>query len=155
LALPGYTVFDHLAAKQLDDGSVLLTGYVRNAALKAAAEDAARSAAGTATIINRIEVLPRSQRDECLRAAAWREIYGDPAMLSYATRKFAPIHIVVKNGRIMLEGTVDSGLDRMQAESAITPNLLPAAAVRNRLIALNDAGASTLSSLWRSAAVTP
>jgi osmotically-inducible protein OsmY len=153
MALPGYTVFDYLAAKQLEDGSVLLTGSVRDAGLKRAAESAARAVAPGATILNRIEVLPRSQRDDRLRAAARREIYGDPAMLTYATRKLAPIHIVVKNGRITLEGTVESGLDRMQAETAIQQ--LPAVAVRNRLLAVQDAGASTLSSLWRSATAIP
>ena len=152
LALPGYTVFDYLAAKQLDDGSVLLSGYVTNTALKKAAESAARSIAG-ATIVNRIEVLPRSQRDDRLRAAASREIYGDPSMLSYATRKLSPIHIIVKNGRVTLEGTVDSGLDRIQAETAMQQ--LPVTAVRNRLIAMQDAGASTFSSLWRSATAAP
>jgi len=152
LILPGYTVFDYLAAKQLDDGSVLLTGYATKTALKQAAESTARSIAG-ATIVNRIEVLPRSQRDDRLRAAAWREIYGDPSMLSYATRKLVPIHIIVKDGRVTVEGTVDSGLDRMQVDTALQQ--LPVTAVRNRLIAMQDAGASTLSSLWRSATATP
>ena len=69
LTLPGYTVFDYLETKQLEDGSVLLTGYVTNTGLKSAAESVARSIAG-ARIINRIEVLPRSKRDDRLRATA-------------------------------------------------------------------------------------
>lgn len=153
LVLPGYTVFDYLAAKQLDDGSLLLTGWVRNAELKSAADDAVRAVAGSARIVNRIEILPRSQRDERLRAAAYRELYGDPSMLPYAIRKLASIHIVVRNGVITLEGTVGSGLDRMQAESAMRN--VTSAAVHNHLLALEDASLSTLSSIWRNATVTP
>jgi hyperosmotically inducible protein len=134
IALPDYTVFDYLSCKQLEDGSIVLTGQVTNAALKRSAEAAASAVAGTVPIVNRIEVLPASARDQRLRAALYRQIYGDDAMTSYAVRKIAPIHIIVRNGQVTLEGVVDNAVDRLHVESAV--EFAAGVSPRNRLIAV-------------------
>lgn len=150
LTLPGYTVFDYLACKQIEDGSLVLTGQVTDPKLKKTAEDAAAAVAGAAHIVNRIEVLPASARDQRLRSLLYRQIYGDDGMTLYAIRKVAPIHIIVRNGQVTLEGVVDSSVDRMHVESAVqyADALDTQVRVTNHLIATQDAE-PLLSTMWR------
>ncbi len=151
LTLPGYTVFDYLSCKELEDGSVVLTGQVTDPSLKKAAEQAAIAVAGPAKIVNRIEVLPVSARDQQLRSMLYRQIYSDDSMMSYAIRKVSPIHIIVKNGQVTLEGVVDTSVDRMHVESAVQYASGAANTVQltNHLIATQDTE-PLLSSMWRS-----
>lgn len=151
LTLPGYTVFDYLSCKQLEDGSVVLTGQVTNSNLKKSAEEAAIAVAGPAQIVNRIEILPDSARDKQLRSMLYHQIYNDDSMMTYAIRNVAPIHIIVKNGQVTLEGVVDSSVDRMHVESAVQYASGAGTTVHltNHLIATRDTE-PLLSSMWRS-----
>jgi osmotically-inducible protein OsmY len=45
----------------------------------------------------------------------YRAIYEKHALEKYGTRTTAPIHIIVKNGWVGLEGVVDSDSDRNSA----------------------------------------
>ena len=47
-----------------------------------------------------------------------RAIYGDPFFIRYANLALPPIHIIVKNGNVTLEGVVASTMDRTKAEMA-------------------------------------
>ena len=47
-----------------------------------------------------------------------RAIYGDPFFTPYANLALPPIHIIVKNGNVTLEGVVNSTMDRTKAEMA-------------------------------------
>jgi len=67
---------------------------------------------GVAAVDNQIEVLPVSAMDEQLRRAVYRAIYGDAVLSRYGMSALPPIHIIVKNGRVMLEGAVDSESDK-------------------------------------------
>jgi hypothetical protein len=88
-------------------------------------------------VANRIEVLPTSPNDDRIRWATFYRIYTDDFLSRYAPggalkalrelrddRRFPgmqpvgryPIHIVVKNGRTMLLGVVDSAADSQVAE---------------------------------------
>jgi hyperosmotically inducible protein len=73
---------------------------------------------GVATLENDLEVLPVSTFDNNLRWAVARAIYGSPALSLYGNRAVPPIHIIVKNGHVTLEGAVGSKLDRQLAEFA-------------------------------------
>ena len=42
-------------------------------------------------------------------------IYGDPYFLRYADQPLPPIHIIVKNGNVTLEGMVATTMDRTKA----------------------------------------
>jgi osmotically-inducible protein OsmY len=50
--------------------------------------------------------------DDGLRIRLYREIYGYPSLEKYALGVQKPIRIIVKNGRVALEGVVDSETDK-------------------------------------------
>jgi hyperosmotically inducible protein len=81
---------------------------------------------------NEIEVLPVSTNDDRIRMATYRAIYGHTALNRYALQAVPPIHIIVKNGNLTLEGVVSNEADKniaaMQARSvagvfSVTNNL--------------------------------
>jgi hyperosmotically inducible protein len=63
-------------------------------------------------VINNIEVLPPSPMDDRLRMQLYRAIYGYGPLFKYANMTIPSIHIVVKNGRVILTGVVDSETDK-------------------------------------------
>ncbi len=109
--LPYYSVFDNLAFK-VDDGTVTLLGQVVNGTLKSDAEAAVRDIEGVENVVDKIEILPASQFDHRIRLAIYRAIYGQPPLDRYAFSNIPPIHIVVKNGHVSLEGVVDNESDK-------------------------------------------
>lgn len=130
--LPYYGVFDVLAYS-VDRGTVTLKGSVYNGATKTGAEMAVKQISGVDEVRNEIEVLPASQNDDRIRWQAYFRIYtddflsryapGGPMGVRYALRDFAqfpgmqpvgthPIHIIVKNGRMTLVGTVGNDSDK-------------------------------------------
>src|SRR6516164_8699526 len=111
LLLPYYSVFDNLLFKVAGD-KVTLLGQVVRPSLKSDAESAVKGMEGVAAVDNQIEVLPVSAMDEQLRRAVYRAIYGDAVLSRYGMSALPPIHIIVKNGRVMLEGAVDSESDK-------------------------------------------
>lgn len=134
--LPYYGVFDFIVFR-VDRGTVYLAGYSYQGNLKADAEMATKRASGVNEVANKIEVLPASQNDDRIRWATFYRIYADEFLSRYAPggefgvlqelrdeQRFPgmqpvgryPIHIVVKNGRTMLLGVVDSAADRQIAE---------------------------------------
>src|SRR6266478_3773692 len=111
LLLPYYSVFDNLAFK-VDGDRVTLEGQVTRPTLKSDAEAAVKSIESISGVINNIEVLPLSPMDDQLRHALYRAIYGDAVLSKYGWSSMASIHIIVKNGRVNLEGVVDSEADK-------------------------------------------
>jgi hyperosmotically inducible protein len=131
VTLPFYGVFDNLAFK-VNGGTVTLIGQVSRPTLKTDAERAVERIEGVERVINRIEVLPLSPYDDRIRLATYRAIYGHPALNRYALQAIPPIHIVVKNGNVTLEGVVanegDKDIADIQARSvsgvfSVTNNL--------------------------------
>jgi hyperosmotically inducible protein len=110
--LPYYGVFDHLAFWLSTDAKITLLGQVTRPTLKSDAEAAVRRVEGVAVVENRVEVLPLSPQDDRIRQDAFRAIYGHDALMQYRLRAVPPIHIVVKNGHLTLEGTVARAGDR-------------------------------------------
>jgi hyperosmotically inducible protein len=110
--LPYYGVFDNLAYKVDSDGTVTLLGQVANPVLKSDAERAVKRIEGVEKVVNNIEVLPLSPNDDRIRRAAYRAIYGNSVLSQYQLRAVPPIHIIVKNGNITLEGVVAREMDK-------------------------------------------
>jgi hyperosmotically inducible periplasmic protein len=110
--LPYYGVFDNLAYKVDADGTVTLFGQVVNPVLKSDAERAVKRIEGVEKVVNNIEVLPLSPNDDRIRRAAYRAIYGNSVLSQYQLRAVPPIHIIVKNGNITLEGVVAREMDK-------------------------------------------
>ena len=109
--LPWYSVFDNLEF-QVNGSEVVLTGQVTRPTLKSDAERTVSRIEGVTKVINNIEVLPLSPNDDRLRIAVYRAIYGQTALQRYSMRSVPPIHIIVRNGNVTLEGVVANQGDR-------------------------------------------
>jgi hyperosmotically inducible protein len=114
VTLPFYGVFDNFAYK-VEGATVTLLGQVTQPNIKADAERAVKQIEGVERVINQIEVLPLSPNDDRLRRAVYRAIYGTPGLDRYGLQAVPPIHIVVKNGHVTLEGAVGNGMDKLLA----------------------------------------
>jgi|SoiMethySBSTD1v2_1073268.scaffolds.fasta_scaffold760280_1 hyperosmotically inducible protein len=115
MLLPYYTVFDFLAFRVEPGGTVRLLGQVVRPTLKSDAERRIKRVGGVDTVINEIEVLPTSPADDAIRLAVARNIYNSTALDRYGFQSQPPIHIIVKQGRVTLEGVVDSESDKTVA----------------------------------------
>jgi hyperosmotically inducible protein len=109
--LPYYSVFDNLAYK-VEGSKVTLIGQVVRPTLKSDAENVVKKIEGVSGVDNQIEVLPVSPMDDQIRRATYRTIYGDPALSRYGFQAVPSIHIIVKNGNVILEGVVDNEGDK-------------------------------------------
>jgi hyperosmotically inducible periplasmic protein len=112
LSLPYYTVFDFLAFRVEPGGTVRLLGQVVRPTLKSDAERRLKGIEGIDQVINDIEVLPTSPADERIRIAVARNIYRSDALDRYGFQVQPSIHIIVKQGRVTLEGVVDTETDK-------------------------------------------
>ncbi len=117
--LPYYGVFDNLGYR-IEGNTVILIGQVTRPTLKSDAEAAVKNIEGVDRVVNNIDVLPLSSNDDRIRLAVYRAIYGYPALQRYELQAVPPIHIIVNNGHVALEGVVANETDRnlayMQAQ---------------------------------------
>jgi hyperosmotically inducible protein len=131
--LPYYGVFDNLSYKVDPDGTVTLLGQVARPTLKSDAENVVKRIEGVEKVVNNIEVLPLSSNDDRIRRGTYRAIYGNEALSEYQLRAVPPIHIIVNNGHITLEGVVARQMDKQIA--GIQANSVPGAfSVTNNLV---------------------
>ena len=115
LMLPRLDVFDNLAYT-VDGYNVTLYGAVRTPSVKSDAESAVKRIEGVEKVDNRIQVLPPSPSDDRIRLELYRSIYGYPPLQRYAMGVVKPIRIVVKGGRVELDGVVGSAGDKQLVE---------------------------------------
>ncbi len=109
--LPYYDVFDNLEFR-VDNGHVILSGQVVRPTLKSSAENVVKDIEGVEKLTNNIEVLPVSPNDDRIRVATYRAVYGHTSLQRYSVRSVPPIHIIVKNGNVTLEGVVANEGDK-------------------------------------------
>ena len=109
--LPYYGVFDNLAYR-VDGSTVTLMGQVTRPTLKSDAGNVVKGIEGVAKVDNQILVLPLSPMDDRSRLAVYRAIYGHPGLDRYALQAVPPIHIIVDNGKVTLEGVVSTQGDK-------------------------------------------
>jgi len=113
--LPYYGVFDNLSYKVDPDGTVTLLGQVARPTLKSDAENVVKRIEGVEKVVNNLEVLPTSINDDRIRRAVYRAIYSNTVLSQYQLRAVPPIHIIVKNGHVALEGVVARAMDKQIA----------------------------------------
>ena len=113
--LPYYSVFDILKYS-VNGYQVTLDGAVTQPWLKSDAEKEVKSIEGVEGVTNNIKVLPLSPSDDRIRQAEYRAIFGQSSLFRYAEQAVPPIHIIVENGHVTLEGAVDTAADRTIAE---------------------------------------
>ena len=140
LRYPNFTIFDSINA-QVEDGVVVLSGKVTMPYKAQDIEERVAKVNGVKQVQNTITVLPVSGYDDDLRYRISRAIYGNSSFWTYGAMVNPPIHIIVENGRVTLEGVVNSHIDRMLARSlassfgafSITNNLKTDAEVEREL----------------------
>ncbi len=129
--LPQLSIFDNLSY-QVNGGAVTLMGQVRNAVLKSEAEDAVKKIEGVQKVNNQIEILPPSPNDDRIRREVARALFNDDRLFPYSMGALPSIHIIVNNGHVSLEGTVNSQGDKNEA--GIRANSVPGVfSVQNNL----------------------
>ena len=111
ITLPYYGLFDNLAYR-VDGGTVTLFGQVARPSLRQDAEARVKDIEGVERVINEIEVLPLSPSDDRLRRAVYQAVYSKEHLQRYAMGAVPPIHIIVKNGNVTLEGFVANEGDK-------------------------------------------
>jgi hyperosmotically inducible periplasmic protein len=131
VTLPFYGVFDNLGF-EIDGSTVTLYGQVVRPSTRKDAERRVARIEGVERVINRIEVLPLSTFDDRIRVRTLRAIASRGGLFRYFQGVNPSIHIIVKGGRVTLEGVVsrkaDSQLAYIAANSvfgvfAVTNNL--------------------------------
>lgn len=144
LMISTYGPFDYITfgiAPGEQGYTVLLKGYASRPTLKESAEREVKRIENVGAVENQIEVLPTSNMDEDIRLRAYTKIYNYPTLARYnpnygtpiygSARSFRntmqmgistdppmgfhPISIIVKGGRITLEGVVDNESDKIAA----------------------------------------
>jgi hypothetical protein len=131
--LPYYGVFDFLAFS-VDGGAVTLKGFAHRPALKREAEAMIRDAVA-ADVANTIEILPTSSFDDRIRWGTFQRVYtgdiaskyvpGGEMAVRYEILDMArfsgmepygtyPVHIIVKNRKVLLIGLLDNDADKTQ-----------------------------------------
>ena len=130
--MPFYGIFDNLSFR-IEGGTVTLMGQVTRPTLRSEAENRVKSLEGVEKVVNQIEVLPLSPNDDRIRLAVARAIFNHPVLQQYSLRAVPPIHIIVKNGNVTLEGVVARQMDRDVA--GIQTNQVPGVfSVKNNLV---------------------
>jgi len=112
--IPEFTVFDNLAYR-VDGGTVTLFGQVRDAIVKDSAEARVKHLEGVERVDNQIEILPASFNDDRIRRQVALAVFNDPRLFNYGIQSVPPIHIIVKNGHVNLEGMVMTQTDKNDA----------------------------------------
>jgi hyperosmotically inducible protein len=106
-----YTIWDNIAVR-VREGDVELTGQVSQPFKKADLGRLAQRVPGVRSVTNQLEVLPTSFFDDRLRLQIARAIYRDPVLSRYAIQAVPPIHIIVDNGHVTLEGVVNNDMEK-------------------------------------------
>lgn len=111
---PHYTIWDNINFR-VWNGNVDLNGAVTEPYKKSDLTKIIRRTPGVASVTNELEVLPLSDQDTRLRFQVARAIYSDPTLSKYGIEALPPIHIIVDNGHVTLEGVVNNNLEKQLA----------------------------------------
>lgn len=115
LALPFYGAFDWVTC-HVNGSTVTLNGATVRSEIRSGAEAVVRKIAGVRTIVNNIDVLPLSYVDDETRYYVYNAIMPRARITRFAIPgPNVPIHVVVKNGHVTLEGFVGQPAGRRRA----------------------------------------
>ena len=106
-----YTIWDNVRL-DVNNGVLAISGQVSQPFKKQDLQRHVQSVPGVTSVANQLEVLPLSPFDDSLRRRVARAVYGDPALSRYAMQSLPPIHIIVKNGHVALEGVVNNEMEK-------------------------------------------
>lgn len=106
-----YSIFDNINVR-VSNGNIELLGQVSEPYKKQDLRRIMQHIPGVASVTNDLEVLPLSPMDNQIRIQVARAIYRDPVLSRYSMQAVGPIHIIVANGHVTLEGVVYSEMER-------------------------------------------
>ncbi|MFN7992179.1 MAG: BON domain-containing protein [Bryobacteraceae bacterium] len=106
-----YTIFDNVNFR-VNDGIVELSGEVTQPFKQADLGRIAQRVPGVTSVSNELKVLPLSPMDNRLRMQVARAIFRDPVLSRYGMQAIPPIHIIVDNGHVTLEGIVSTDMEK-------------------------------------------
>ena len=95
--LPHHGVFDTVNF-EVQGKTVVLSGYVMKETVAEKAERAVMRLDGVENVVNHIEVLPSSRRDDALRKNIYRAVFEGAPGPGEGPFADSDIHIIVKNG---------------------------------------------------------
>ena len=133
---PDYSVFDNIKVR-VDSGNVELLGQVSQPYKKSDLQRIAAHVPGVASVTNDLQVLPLSPFDNRIRLQVARAIYRDPVLSRYGVEAVPPIHIIVENGHVTLEGVVNSDLEKNVASIRASGAGLSFGSIVNNLVVEN------------------
>lgn len=117
--MPYYGVFDWIEAQVMPNEVVVLRGEVTRPTTKSDAGYRVKKIESVSKVVNQIDELPLSPSDDRTRLAMYRAIFNyNSPLFRYSVQARPPIHIIVKNGRVVLKGFVDDAMDRQIAYTA-------------------------------------
>lgn len=108
---PKFTIFDDVKVR-IDNGNVELMGEVTQPYKKSDLKRIVEHTPGVTSVTNDVKVLPLSNFDNRIRMQTARAIFRDPVLSKYAMQAIPPIHIIVDNGHVTLEGIVLNQTDK-------------------------------------------
>ena len=129
----GIRVYDWVGFA-IDEDAVTLQGAVTTPALSASIERSVLALEAVQSVRNEIEILPYAGDDIGIRINAYWRIYGHPEIRRYVTREsgfrprlrrsatdtqrvlIQPIHILVRDGHLVLEGELERRREKRVAE---------------------------------------
>ena len=106
-----YSIWDNVDVR-VTNGNVELMGQVSQPYKKSDLQRIIDRLPGVNSVANELEVLPLSPMDDRLRIQVARAIYRDSVLSRYGLQAVPPIHIIVDNGRVTLEGVVNSEMEK-------------------------------------------
>jgi hyperosmotically inducible protein len=127
-----YSIWDNVSVR-VNEGALELMGQVNQPYKKQDLQRIVQKVPGVSSVTNQLEVLPLSPFDDSLRLRVARAVYSDPALSRYGIQAVPPIHIIVRNGHVSLEGVVNNQLEKNLAFARASSAGLSFGAVENNL----------------------
>jgi len=116
-----YSIFDWVTL-DVQNGNVTLAGWVYEPWHKRQFEHLIERVPGVLSVDNQIKIESGSIYDDGIRYRAASLIYDDPFFDDNLQVLDEPIHIIVNNGDVTLEGTVSTAFQKNWAKNAIYSN---------------------------------
>ena len=116
-----YSIYDWVEF-DVNNGEVKLAGWVRESWNKRQFEHAIQKVPGVIKLDDQIQIESQSIFDDEVRNQAANLIYNDPYFVPSYTGSGAPIHIIVNDGNVYLEGQVSRADMRDWAENTVYMN---------------------------------
>lgn len=114
MVYPRYSIWDDINFR-VENGQVLLSGAVTQPVKKSDLGNIIHGIPGVASVTNDLKVLPLSPMDDRLRMQLARAIYGNSVLSRYGMMAHPPIHIIVENGHVTLDGVVATEMEKQIA----------------------------------------